>query len=46
LHVRKGCFFPGPLREGREANHVREQNSNLSAFRFHAIPPPNWIAAP
>ena len=39
LHERKSGFFPGPLREGREANHVCKQNSNLPTFRFHAISP-------
>jgi hypothetical protein len=31
----KAVFLARPFREGREAHHVGEQDSDLPAFRFH-----------
>src|SRR5208337_1325649 len=36
LHQREGGLLPGPFREGREADHVGEQDRDLPAFRFHS----------
>ena len=34
LHKREGGLFPGSLREGRERDHVGNQDRHLPAFSF------------
>jgi hypothetical protein len=39
LHQRECSLFPGPFREGREADHVGEKDGDLPAFRVHPNSP-------
>ena len=39
LHKRECSLFPGPFREGREADHVGEKDGDLPAFRLHPNSP-------
>ena len=39
LHQRECSLFPGPFREGREADHVGEKDGDLPAFRLHPNSP-------